>query len=1434
MVNRGAGGILGPLSQVFHEGTVAGLTDAQLLERYATLGDDAAFEALLTRYGPMVLGVCRRRLRDGHAAEDAFQATFLVLVRKASSIRVNRSIGPWIHGVAWRVAERARVESARRRDREVTGQAVEQAEARRDPQSTRRELAEVFDEELQRLPDKYRVPVVLCHLEGLTHEEASQRLGCPVGTVSIRLTRAHARLRDRLARRGSSPMALAMLKATSSGEMTGSAVPAALFDDALRASIGSGAIPPAVARLTEGVLNAMIRSKIRTAAVGLVSMGLIASLAALALATLPQSPKPGKVVNGKVVDDQGKPIPGAEVWLPFGFGASDRTVHAVTDADGRFALPVPEQSSKDERALARSSVWSFAPGHSIGTAGAYRVLTDQDASDVVVKLGRSTDTAFMVIGPDGRPVAGARVEPYYVLAPSTAYEFPPKGMLPSISGVTDAQGRVRLPSMERKGFGKVAVTTEAFGRQLLRLTDKADEPAERTIRLRPVGRVEGRIVASRPELARGVDLYLSAEEELHPGGWVAEGEAHVVSDEQGRFSVPALASGMMRIEGGVDRALPFRLRLLEGLMVRPGDATRLELPLEAAVKVRGIVRSRETKEPLAKATISVGYGTWRQSDTVTTGPDGKFEAFVVPGKVRLQVIVVPDGYVQLGAPWDEPIPVPADPPSFDLPPIDLVKSVPPIAGKLVDGRDRPLSGVQIIAGSGNRRYGFARTDAKGEFKLGGIPPGIELKYEAWTEDEVAAPTEVIREAPLLLRARLKRETIEEAGAQASISARVVDRDGKPVEGAELLLVETVYGPDGQYLSGRQWGRFGTTDAQGWFRKPFALVKGTSYHLIVQPGTIAVVSSEEIRADGKGPVAFPSIVASRLRELSGTVQDQEGRPISGATVFNWGNASPLLSATTGSDGTFRLSGFPQGEAFLFAEASGYRFRGIPLSGGNGPARIVLNRTEGPPSRALPIPIQAIPRPEIAALALNLIAPDIDRVLNGNDREAQARLLEVLTRIDPEAAWEKIRTGDKVWDRDAAKLAVFHAFRKSNPEAARASLALVKSPFYRLDGLEKLYDAMPVVPIGPRKALLNGMIAEARRPENKDWKVYFLKHLARRLADLGETGAARALVEEILAPAKALDAGIGRADSMQAVAEVLGSIDPEAAEALIPKGGDERSRNDMIGSVAEGCAAIDPARAERLFKQYTHQSSEVYLVHACKRMAGVDLPRARRLAASIKSDALRAYALAWMADALATVDPAVASGLLDDSFRAFADSALRGQGGVWSSHSAGVMAASLLPVVERVRPDRLDEFTWRVVSLRWQPRTVMDLTMTIPDSSRFDAMSQAAAMALYLLRYDRDLARQILKPAVDGFLATPDGSEVSWLQWRLILTTLAQLDPARAAEVARLVPDLKESGERAIREQARLTVAKGLVEEPEEVLANSRTWIIDLEILLREDR
>src|SRR4051794_31493334 len=195
MVGDATAGVLG---QVFREGTVAGLSDAELLERCAARRDPASLEALVSRHGPMVLGVCRRTLRDEHDVADAFQATFLVLTRRAGSPTVCSagSLGPWLHGVAWRVCTRLRADTARRRARVAAGVDVAEVADRRGGPDTS-DLRDRLDQELSRLPEKYRVPVVLCHLEGLTQEEAGRRLGCPTATVGVRLMRARERLRDR-------------------------------------------------------------------------------------------------------------------------------------------------------------------------------------------------------------------------------------------------------------------------------------------------------------------------------------------------------------------------------------------------------------------------------------------------------------------------------------------------------------------------------------------------------------------------------------------------------------------------------------------------------------------------------------------------------------------------------------------------------------------------------------------------------------------------------------------------------------------------------------------------------------------------------------------------------------------------------------------------------------------------------------------------------------------------------------------------------------------------------------------------------------------------------------------------------------------------------------------------------------------------------------
>ena len=203
---------LGPIRVLFAVGSVGLLTDGQLLERFATGGGEAselAFATLVDRHGPMVLRVCRGLLFDPDDAEDAFQATFLVLVRRARSLWVRDSLGPWLHQVAHRTASCLRANAARRHRHER----IAAGRGRDDRPGPGEELARVLHEELGRLPEQYRAPVVLCDLEATTHEQAARHLGWPVGTVKSRLTRARQLLGDRLRRRGFGPDRGALLAA---------------------------------------------------------------------------------------------------------------------------------------------------------------------------------------------------------------------------------------------------------------------------------------------------------------------------------------------------------------------------------------------------------------------------------------------------------------------------------------------------------------------------------------------------------------------------------------------------------------------------------------------------------------------------------------------------------------------------------------------------------------------------------------------------------------------------------------------------------------------------------------------------------------------------------------------------------------------------------------------------------------------------------------------------------------------------------------------------------------------------------------------------------------------------------------------------------------------------------------------------------------------
>jgi RNA polymerase sigma factor (sigma-70 family) len=244
----------------------AGVSDAHLLECFVSRADQAAFELLLWRHGPLVLSVCRRVLRHAQDAEDAFQATFLALVRKAGSIGKGESVAGWLYKVAYRVALRARAAAVRRGG---VAPAVEPVAPSDD--LLWRDLRPVLDDEVNRLPEKYRLPVVLCYFQGKSHEEAARQLGCATATVAVRLLRARERLRGRLTRRG-----LALSGAALALALEGKAAAAALVAPALvhvtlttvqLFQTGSaGAVSGTVTALTEGVLQAMWTTKLKTVA----------------------------------------------------------------------------------------------------------------------------------------------------------------------------------------------------------------------------------------------------------------------------------------------------------------------------------------------------------------------------------------------------------------------------------------------------------------------------------------------------------------------------------------------------------------------------------------------------------------------------------------------------------------------------------------------------------------------------------------------------------------------------------------------------------------------------------------------------------------------------------------------------------------------------------------------------------------------------------------------------------------------------------------------------------------------------------------------------------------------------------------------------------------------------------------------------------------
>ncbi len=689
------------LTALFRAGTLSNKSDSELLDQFISARserDDTAelaFSVLLKRHGAMVFRVCRGVLGDEHQAEDAFQATFLVLAGRARSIRRQVSVASWLYGVALRVSRTEQSRAARRNRHE-------RRLAMLNPESTTgtapdEEAARALHKEIGRLPDRYRSAVVLCYLEGLTHEAAAERLGRPVGTVRSRLATARQRLKARLTRRGLAP---AVIPAFTSPDAISTVVPAALEEATLHASIRAvvgktaiaGAASAEAIALMEGTMKNMMIGRVVVAvttvlAAGFVTVGagviVYAALARENNAAPGRLPDDGAVLRESVgqengarqaaerasapiaevqeavgktpmkrsepiviqveaIDSQGKPLAGAHVGVSVSYSPRRTrelsSMHnSVSDEHGR-AMSTRVDVAPGEQAQA-ATIWAYKPGRSL--AWVTVPITAKSPAPVRLTIEDPVNRTMTVVGHDGRPLERVQVVPRLLQIGSTRSAASiPDEWLQELARTTDENGAVAITCVPRS---MNMLTFNVVGAGIAQHTLEVPPPLAKDKYLIKLGRI-GRLVG-------------------------------VVRNESGEPVVDVPVSVWVRASGTRSPAV-------------------------------GAPRGRR------RATRTEAIGLERE--LMRTGPEGAFRTpAALLGGLSYRVSIRHEGYAPFVSEWVE-----LDGERTAVPAIRL-RALRLLNGFVRDKQGQPVAGARVFLPA---RGPTATTDAQGRFELGGIEP----------------------------------------------------------------------------------------------------------------------------------------------------------------------------------------------------------------------------------------------------------------------------------------------------------------------------------------------------------------------------------------------------------------------------------------------------------------------------------------------------------------------------------------------------------------------------------------------------------------------------------------------------------------------------------------------------------------------------------------
>ncbi len=684
-----SGSVVRQINMLFEGSSVAGMSDGQLLDRFIARRDaagEAAFAALVMRHGSMVLGVCNELLGDRHHAEDAFQAVFLILARKARSISDPDLLGNWLYGVALRTARCARIRRCRRRNLEKAGSMLNARSILVAPSAEgaclARERAELLHGEIERLPRAFRLPVILCYLEGLTVHETARRLGCSHGTVRSRMARARERLRRGLIRRGVI-LSTSALAAAFTASRASASVSSQLCETTAHAATQFAAghsAAPLVAVLVKVILRDMLARRLGLVAVSMLAIAtgvtgawffapaLEGSQQAKSAAVLPQTraesaptkraPAEGRMfVVGRVLDPSGKEMAGVPVEIvgrprePFLPSEIDAERHrllgrGVSNADGRFNL---EASRTSFTRFFEVYALAAAPGFGLGWA---ELNADAAEPTVEIRLQSEQPIRGRLFDVNALPARDVELHIASVGRPSGIGTFDgvnlgvarlPQGVRNWLRPVTtDNEGRFSLAGIGRNVLVMLSVNDSRFASQNIRIqTDDLGVPKDVVQTLQPANVIEGRILAadSGEPLAGTISIMN------------LPNSTRVTADDHGRYTANVLPSTLYTVQvfpAEGQPYLPFRqdIQCLKGSV-----KTTQDIKVPRGVLIRGKVTESGSGSPVAGATVQClarrpkggVLDGWQA--VVTTRDDGTYQIVVPPGKGHLLVYGPTPDYV---------------------------------------------------------------------------------------------------------------------------------------------------------------------------------------------------------------------------------------------------------------------------------------------------------------------------------------------------------------------------------------------------------------------------------------------------------------------------------------------------------------------------------------------------------------------------------------------------------------------------------------------------------------------------------------------------------------------------------------------------------------------------------------------------------------------